>query len=108
MSDDDRRATRAIAAILERAANDGSHDHYNAADVTILANEIVQALRGHGWRPTNATRRQPWQATPGEALGPDIVHACAAEVRAALTEALERAAQIEGTHAATNGGTHGP
>jgi len=96
MSDDDRRAARIIRAILTRNID---------SDLDAASLEIVTALRGHGWRPTNAHPTPPWQPQPGEALGPDIVHHCAAQVRAALTEALERAAQTEGTHAATRGDT---
>lgn len=103
---DDRRAARTVATLLRRwilGSGEEAADVLGAVDA--LALEIVTALRMNGWRPTPATRPHPWHPTPGEALGPDIVHACAAQVRQALTEALERAAQTEGTHAATDGGT---
>jgi hypothetical protein len=63
MSDDDRRAAAAITTLLNRAA-------LEHADTAVTANAIVQALRGHGWRPTPARRPEPWQPQPGHRSEP--------------------------------------
>jgi len=54
------------------------------ADPNVVALEILQVLRGHGWRPTQA---QPpaWQP-PARPVPPDIVRAYAAKARAAITQ----------------------
>jgi len=73
MSDDDRRAAAAITRILEQ----NRPVHWE-----IIANEIVQALRGHGWRPTPARRPEPWQPQPGHNSEPTPEwHAAAAAIR---------------------------
>lgn len=55
MSDDDRRAAATITRILNRTGD---------ADPDVVALEIIQTLRGHGWRPTPARRPEPWQPRP--------------------------------------------
>ena len=75
MSDDDRRAAAAITRILEQ----NRPVHWE-----IIANEIVQALRGHGWRPTPARRPEPWQPQPGQTYACEPTpewHAAAAAIR---------------------------
>jgi hypothetical protein len=56
MSDDDRRAAATITRILTRTG---------CPHPDIAASDIIQALRGHGWRPTNAHTPPPWQPQPG-------------------------------------------
>jgi len=91
MSDDDRRAARAVARILTR----------RTGDAEVLAQEIIAALRFHGWRPTPAGRPQPWQ--PPDSQPPLNPEQLTAIVNAARNELLERIATIQGTHAATGG-----
>ena len=75
MSDDDRRAAAAITTLLNRA----TLEH---ADNAVTANAIVQALRGHGWRPTPARRPEPWQPQPSHSSEPTPEwHAAAAAIR---------------------------
>lgn len=76
MNDADRKAAAAIAAILSRAG----------PDPHVTANEIVQALRGHGWRPTPARPAPTWEPGTGRPLPAKAVHAIAAKARAAITK----------------------
>ncbi len=47
------------AAVITRLLETNPH-----TAPAVLANEIIQALRGHGWRPTNATRPPAWHIPP--------------------------------------------
>jgi hypothetical protein len=116
MSDDDRRAARTIANLIrtrdaERTDEETGYTDPCGPDPDTLAAEIITVLRGHGWRPTPATRPPPWQPTPGEPLDSERYQQLADQARAgmeaaitALRELHERLAQTQGTHAATTGG----
>lgn len=69
-----RRAVAAITRMLAAATD---------ADPAVLANEIVQAMRGHGWRPTPA-QATPWRPATQPA-DPGTVRAIAAQARQAIT-----------------------
>ena len=81
MSGPDTETRRAIAAVTRMLQLLTEQGHYDPA---VAANEIVQALRAHGWRPTPAQAPPPWQATQRPA-DPAAVHAIAAQARAAIT-----------------------
>ncbi len=51
------RAAQVIAVILNRAREQD-------AATAITALEIITALRGHGWRPTNAQPQPGWTVDP--------------------------------------------
>ena len=68
------RAVAAVARILRAPPS---------SDPDVTAAHIVAALRGHGWRPTNAVPLPPWQA--GAPLPQDRVHGLAAQARQAIT-----------------------
>lgn len=56
----------------------------HGADPDVAALEILQLLRGHGWRPTPAQPAPTWQP-PTRPMTPEAVHAAAAQVRQELT-----------------------
>jgi hypothetical protein len=73
MSDDDRRAARVITAILDRAWTHGvaaTAPLEPGPSHSVTALEIITALRGHGWRPTNAGRPPDWKPPPGHQPDP--------------------------------------
>ena len=71
-----RRAVAAIARMLTAAVD---------ADPGVLANEIVQALRGHGWRPTAVQQPPSWRQTAVAPADLHTMHALAAKARQAIT-----------------------
>lgn len=68
-------ATHAIARILRNPPS---------PDPDITAAHILTALRGQGWRPTNAVPLPPW--APGPPLPEDRVRAHANAARQAITK----------------------
>ncbi|HEX8866698.1 MAG TPA: hypothetical protein VF821_13665 [Lentzea sp.] len=79
MTDADRQAAGAIAAIIGRARG----------DPLVTANEIIQALRTRGWRPTPAQPAPAWEPGTGRPLPPGDVHAKADAIRQAITSPLQ-------------------
>ena len=53
------------------------------ADPDVAALEILQILRGHGWRPTQAQPAPAWKP-PARPMEPDAVAAAAARARDAM------------------------
>lgn len=72
-----QRAIDGTARIITRAGT--------GADPHITATEIITALQGHGWRPTQAGTPPPWQPPPGHkpARGEDVTR-LAAQARQAI------------------------
>lgn len=54
----DRQTRAAVAALTHRLRERDNQD--DPTDAEIFALEYVHALRGQGWRPTNARRPEPW------------------------------------------------
>ncbi len=55
----DEASRAAVAALAHRVRNrDGAEDR---EDAELFALEYVVAMRGQGWRPTEARPVQPWQ-----------------------------------------------
>lgn len=56
----DRETARAVAALVHRLKNRGD------ADDEFIAREFMMALRGQGWRPTNARTGPDWRRRSGD------------------------------------------
>ncbi|MFI6317314.1 hypothetical protein ACIBG8_07335 [Nonomuraea sp. NPDC050556] len=59
----DRQTRTAVAALAHRIRERDQQD--DPTDADIFALEYLHALRGQGWRPTNARRPQPWSTDQG-------------------------------------------
>lgn len=75
MTDETTRATSVITHILERSPH---------AAPAVLANEIIQALHAHGWRPTAAHPPPDWRGHTRPASDETRAR-FAAQARAAIT-----------------------
>ena len=89
---DDRESATAADALVYRLRNRGDGDGQFATDDQLFAREYVTAMRGRGWRPTEA--RTPWDyRNPPHGDGPPASEETAArleETRRSLDEIIAR------------------
>ena len=62
----DRETTRAVEALARRI-----REMEPGTDPDLFAREYLLALRGQGWRPTNAAPPGPWKTGPGLPTSPE-------------------------------------
>jgi hypothetical protein len=88
----DRESAHAVDALVFRLRNRGDGDRQFAIDDELFAREYVTAMRGRGWRPTEA--RTPWdyRALPHAGGHPESEEALALveQARRDLEEARAR------------------